>query len=76
MGTEGSASNHGMTSVEHTNYDHMAPPPELAPRPRIGGTGDELAALMQGLMGAQANHSGWPTYSGKYVEYPRFRKEW
>jgi hypothetical protein len=31
---------------------------------------------MQGLMGAQANDSGWPTLSGKYVEYPRFRKVW
>jgi hypothetical protein len=31
---------------------------------------------MQGLMGAQANDSGWPTFSGKYAEYPRFRKEW
>jgi hypothetical protein len=27
-------------------------------------------------MGAQANDSGWPTFSGKYVEYPWFRKEW
>jgi hypothetical protein len=27
-------------------------------------------------MGAQANDSGWPTFSGKYVEYPPFRKEW
>ncbi len=27
-------------------------------------------------MGAEANDSGWPTFSGKYVEYPRFRKEW
>jgi hypothetical protein len=52
------------------------PPPEIAPRPRTGGAGDELTALMQGLMGAQANDSGWPTFSGKYVEYPRFRKEW
>jgi hypothetical protein len=52
------------------------PPPELAPMPRIGGAGDKLAALMQGLMGAQAKDSGWPTFSGKYVEYPRFRKEW
>jgi hypothetical protein len=52
------------------------PPPKLAPRPRIGGAGNELAALMQGLMGAQANDSGWPTFNGKYVEYPRFRKEW
>jgi hypothetical protein len=31
---------------------------------------------MQGLMGAQANDSGWPTFSGKCVEYSRFRKEW
>ncbi len=27
-------------------------------------------------MNAQANESRWPTFSGKYVEYPRFRKEW
>jgi hypothetical protein len=27
-------------------------------------------------MNAQANDNGWPTFSGKYVEYPRFRKEW
>jgi hypothetical protein len=54
----------------------MWPPPESVPRPRMGGTGNELTALMQGLMGAQANDSGWPTFIGKYVEYPRFRKEW
>jgi hypothetical protein len=41
-----------------------------------GGSGDELAVLMQGLIGAQANDSGWPMFNGKYVEYPRFRKEW
>jgi hypothetical protein len=52
------------------------PPPELAPRPRMGGAGNELTALMQGLMGAQANDSGWPAFSRRYVEYPRFRKEW
>jgi hypothetical protein len=52
------------------------PPPEMPPRPRTGGAGDELAALMQGLMGTQANDSGWPTFSGKYVEYSRFCKEW
>ncbi len=42
----------------------------------MGGVSSELTALMQGLMGAQANDSGWPTFSGKNVEYPRFRKEW
>jgi hypothetical protein len=45
-------------------------------RPRIKGTGGELSALMRGMMNAQANDSTWPTFSGKYVEYPRFRKEW
>jgi hypothetical protein len=40
------------------------------------GTGNELGNLMRGLLGAQANDSGWPTFSGKYAEYPRFRKEW
>jgi hypothetical protein len=36
----------------------------------------ELSALMRGMMNAQANDSGWPTFSGRYVEYPRFHKEW
>jgi hypothetical protein len=27
-------------------------------------------------MGAQAKDNGWPTFSGKYAEYPRFQKEW
>jgi hypothetical protein len=42
----------------------------------MGRANSELTSLMQGLMGAQANDSGWPTFSGRYVEYPRFRKEW
>jgi hypothetical protein len=50
-------------------------PPDMPPRLTPGRAGDELAILMQGLMGAQANDRGWPTFSGKYVEYPRFRKE-
>jgi hypothetical protein len=48
----------------------------MPPRPTTGGAGDELAVLMQGLMGAQANASRWPTFNGKYVEYPWFWKEW
>jgi hypothetical protein len=31
---------------------------------------------MRGMMNAQANDNGWPTFNGKFVEYPRFRKEW
>ncbi len=52
------------------------PPPDMPPRATPVGAGDELANLMRGLMGAQANDSGWPTFSGKYAEYPQFRKEW
>jgi hypothetical protein len=52
------------------------PPAESLPRPKIKGAGGELSALMRGMMNAQANDSGWPTFSGKYMEYPRFRKEW
>jgi hypothetical protein len=38
--------------------------------------GSEMADLIRYLSGAQANDSGWPTFKGKYVEYPRFKKEW
>jgi hypothetical protein len=60
----------------HTPATTAWPPMESLPRPRIKGAGGELSVLLQGMMNAQANDSGWPTFSGKYVEYPRFRKEW
>ncbi len=60
----------------HTPATIAWPPVEPLPRPRIKGEDGELSALMRGMMNAQANDSGWPTFSGKYVEYPRFRKEW
>jgi hypothetical protein len=60
----------------HTPATAAWPPMESLPRPKIKGAGGELSALMRGMMNAQANDSGWPTFSGKYVEYPRFRKEW
>jgi hypothetical protein len=55
----------------HTPATTAWPPTEPLPRPRIKGEGGELSALMRGMMNAQANDSGWPTFSGKYVEYPR-----
>jgi hypothetical protein len=60
----------------HTPATTAWPPMESLPRPQIKGAGGELSVLMRGMMNAQANDSGWPTFSGKYVEYPRFRKEW
>jgi hypothetical protein len=52
------------------------PPAESRPRPRLGEEEGELSTLMRGMMNAQANDNGWPTFNGKFVEYPRFRKEW
>ncbi len=60
----------------HTPATTAWPPAESLPRPRIKGEDGELSALMRGMMNAQANDSGWPTFSGKYEEYPRFCKEW
>ncbi len=60
----------------HTPATTAWPPMESLPRPKLKGADGELSALMRGMMNAQANDSGWPTFSGKYVEYPRFRKEW
>jgi hypothetical protein len=41
-----------------------------------GEPGNKVADLIRCLSGAQANDSGWPLFTGKYVEYPQFRKEW
>jgi hypothetical protein len=51
----------------------------LATGPSAGtaaGPGREVADLIRCLTGAQANDIGWPVFNGRYVEYPRFRKEW
>ncbi len=61
-----------MGNLAAPTWPPRAEPPRTAPL----GAGGELANLMRRLMGAQANDSGWPTFSGKYAEYPRFRKEW
>ncbi len=60
----------------HTPAASVWPPAEPLARPRMREEDGELSTLMRGMMNAQANDSGWPTFSGKYVEYPRFRKEW
>jgi hypothetical protein len=60
----------------HTPATTAWPPADPPLRPKMRGADGELSALMRGMMDAQANDSGWPTFSGKYVEYPRFRKEW
>jgi hypothetical protein len=60
----------------HTPATTAWPPTESLPRPKMRGAGGKLSVLMRGMMNAQANDSGWPTFSRRYVEYPRFRKEW
>jgi hypothetical protein len=46
------------------------PPAGMRPRPRLGEEERDLPALMRGMMSTQANDSGWPTFNGKFVEYP------
>jgi hypothetical protein len=36
----------------------------------------DLATLLRGWGQLRANDSGWPVFDGKYVDYPRFKREW
>jgi hypothetical protein len=38
--------------------------------------GDQQHGDIEEPRGAQENEAGWPFFIGKYVAYPRFRKEW
>jgi hypothetical protein len=60
--------------------------PTEGPEP-VGAPGDETAGarrtaprylmdFMRSFGQMQANDSGWPTFDGRYVSYPRFKKEW
>jgi hypothetical protein len=51
----------------HTPAVSAWPPAESLPRPRKREEDGELSTLMRGMLNAQANDSGWPTFSGKYV---------
>jgi hypothetical protein len=35
-----------------------------------------LVEFMRNFGQMRANDSGWPTFDGRYVNYPRFKKEW
>jgi hypothetical protein len=35
-----------------------------------------LMEFMRSFGQMQANDNGWPTFNGRYVNYPRFKKEW
>ncbi len=46
---------------------------------RTGGSSlvaDDLATLLRGCGQLRANDSGWPTFDGRYANYPRFKREW
>jgi hypothetical protein len=47
--------------------------PVMGPLHRPGARSTTLSGAWRG---EQANDSGWPVFNGKYMEYPRFRKEW
>ncbi len=41
-----------------------------------GASSGNLLDITRGLGHMQANDSGWPTFDGRYANYPRFKKEW
>jgi hypothetical protein len=41
-----------------------------------GGAPRYLMEFMRSFGQMRANDSGWPTFDGRYVSYPRFKKEW
>jgi hypothetical protein len=51
-----------------------------APERDATGTGGAapryLVEFMRSFGQMRANDSGWPTFNGRYVSYPRFKKEW
>ncbi len=61
-----------------TRYHPSAGDPER--RRRTEGdsapVADDLAALLRGWGQLRANDNGWPTFDGRYANYPRFKREW
>jgi hypothetical protein len=55
---------------------------EMGDAPEDEATGTRRAAprylvdFMRSFGQMRANDSGWPTFDGRYVSYPRFKKEW
>jgi hypothetical protein len=44
---------------------------------RTGGTGSRyLVEFMRSFGQMRANDSGWPTFDGRFMSYPRFKREW
>jgi hypothetical protein len=56
--------------------------PEAGGEPKEGATGTGgagpryLVEFMRSFGQMRANDSGWPTFDGRFVSYPRFKREW
>ncbi len=50
--------------------------PEEKGRGGLPAADNDLAMLQRSLGGAKGNESGWPTFKGRCVGYPKFKKEW
>ncbi len=37
---------------------------------------DDLTTLLRGWGQLRGNDNGWPTFDGRYANYPRFKREW
>jgi hypothetical protein len=67
---------------EDEEPERPAAGPEMGGEPREGATGlggagpRYLVELMRSFGQMRANDSGWPTFNGRFVSYPRFKREW
>jgi hypothetical protein len=62
--------------------ERSAAGPETGGEPMEGATGTGgagpryLVEFMRSFGQMRANDSGWPTFDGRFVSYPRFKREW
>ncbi len=67
---------------EDREPESSATGPETGGEPMEGATGTGgagsryLVEFMRSIGQMRANHSGWPIFDGRFVSYPRFKREW
>jgi hypothetical protein len=70
---EGAAPGQWQMAAEELGEEDESEDEEEGP---YGASSGGLPDIMRGFGHMQANDSGWPTFDGWYVSYPRFKKEW
>jgi hypothetical protein len=79
-GELGEESEDGEEEQERQEEPSAEPASDQAPAGGGAGAGRAapryLVEFMRSFGQMRANDSGWPTFDGRFVSYPRFRREW